>query len=198
MSKRIFVLGVIALIGVGVTFAANQALPGDTLYNIKLQVNEKVGDMFASSDSARAARTIMLIERRLEEASAVAAQGKVEGAVYASIVSDFNLRMQEISETISTFNNAGRTEEAKTLAVNIARVLSKQSQALMIAQAAAQTRGDSATGQSLDFILLNVTRALTAAAMIATGQTTLEGTLDTAAGTQLEGTPEVQDANLNP
>jgi len=182
--------------GGGVSLAASQAMPGNILYGYKLSVNEKVGDMLATSESARSERDITLAGRRLTEASVAASKGNVDGDVYASLVADFNLRMKSLSDTITKLESEDRGDEAKTLASNVARVLSHQSQALLAAQAAATTRGDITTGQSLDFIILNVTRSLTAAAVIATGQTSIEG--GAAGGTQLEGTPEVPDAELNP
>ncbi|MBP9711167.1 MAG: hypothetical protein KBD50_02835 [Candidatus Pacebacteria bacterium] len=196
MSKIIIALGAVIVFGGGVSLAASQAVPGDMLYGYKLSVNEKVGDMLAMSDSARTDRDITLAERRLTEASVAAGKGTIEADVYSSLVADFNDRMKNISDTITKLEAEDRDDEAKTLAADVARVLSRQSQTLLAAQAAATTRGDVGTGQSLDFIILNVTRSLTAAAVIATGQTTIEGSA--AGGTQLEGTPEVPDAELNP
>lgn len=198
MSKFIIALGAIIVLGGGTSFAASQAIPGDMLYGFKLSINEKIGDLFTTSETARAERNVMLAERRLVEASAAAKKGNASGEMYASVAADFNKRMKSISDTIVKFEAEGRSDESKKLATEVARVLSHESQMLLAAQADATTRGDITTGQSLDFILLNVTRSLTAAAVIATGQTTLEGTGSAAGGTQLEGTPEVPDAELNP
>jgi hypothetical protein len=185
MSKLILALGAIIVLGGGVSFVAAQAVPGDMLYGFKLSVNEKVGDLMATSEQARVNRSVMLAERRIQEAAEASASGNVEGEVYANVVADFNTRMKVISDRIAKLEAEERSDEAKKLAADVARILSQGSQSLLAAQAAATTRGDIATGQSLDFILLNVTRSLTAAAVIATGQTTMEGT------------PEVPDANLN-
>jgi hypothetical protein len=198
MSKLIIALGLVIVLGGGTALAASQAVPGDMLYGFKLSVNEKAGDLLALSESSRAERSVMLAERRLQEVAEASKGGKVEAEVYASVVADFNDRMKTISDTITAMNSSGRSDEAKKLATDVARVLSHESQALMTAQTDATTRGDIGTGQSLDFIILNVTRSLTAAAVIATGQTTIEANVDAAGGTQLEGTPEVEDADLNP
>lgn len=197
MSKLIIALGAVIVLGGGTALAASQAVPGNTLYGFKLSVNEKIGDMLTMSEQARTDRSIMLAERRLQEAADASRKGNVEAEVYASVIADFNNRMESLSNTIDKMNAEGRNEEAREVATKVARSLSQESQVLMAAQADATTRGDIGTGQSLDFIILNVTRSLTAAAIIATGQTTLEGTIESAGGTQLEGTPEVQDADLN-
>lgn len=196
MSKFIIALGAVIVLGGGVSFAAAQAVPGDLLYGYKLSVNEKVGDLMATSEQARVNRNVMLAERRIQEAADASANSKVEAEVYANVVADFNARMKVVSDRITKLEAEERSDEAKQLATEVARILSNGSQSLLTAQAAATTRGDISTGQSLDFILLNVTRSLTAAAVIATGQTTFDGSA--AGGTQLEGTPEVQDADLNP
>ncbi|MEX1027825.1 MAG: DUF5667 domain-containing protein [Candidatus Paceibacterota bacterium] len=70
---------VLALVLSGsVSVAAQQALPGDTLYPIKTNVNEEVADWFSVSATADANRAAMLAERRLEEAEQLAVQGRLE------------------------------------------------------------------------------------------------------------------------
>lgn len=49
------------------SFAAEQALPGDMLYTVKTNVNEKVIQTFALSDESKAQVTVNLMNRRLEE-----------------------------------------------------------------------------------------------------------------------------------
>lgn len=174
MSKLIIALGAVIVLGGGMSFAAAQALPGDMLYDYKLSVNEKIGDMLAMSEHAKVERSVMLAERRLQEVVEASAKADVSSDTYTAIVANFNVHMKVISEAITKLDAEGRTDESKKLVTDIARVLTHGSQNLLAAQSAATSRGDVATGQSLDFIILNVTRSLTAAAVIATGQTTLE------------------------
>lgn len=63
------------LLGGGTSFAAENALPGDILYPIKIHVNENVQELAAVSDEAEAKVQAKLAMRRLEEAEKLAAKG---------------------------------------------------------------------------------------------------------------------------
>ena len=74
----IFAILIIAsLLGGGVSMAAEQSLPGDALYTIKLNVNEKLVKALAFSDKGKAHWDARLAERRLEEISELFAAGKL-------------------------------------------------------------------------------------------------------------------------
>ncbi len=76
---RRLTLAVLALliIGTGTSFAAEGALPGDSLYTLKINVNEKVRTSLARSGAARAGVQAKLAARRLEEIEQLAHQGKL-------------------------------------------------------------------------------------------------------------------------
>lgn len=56
------------LVGGGTSFAAEQALPGDTLYPVKVNINEEVRSFVALKAESKAAWDVRRAERRLEEA----------------------------------------------------------------------------------------------------------------------------------
>lgn len=62
----------------GVSYAAEDALPGDTLYPVKVGVNEQVVSALMFSETARIAWLSQLAERRLEEASILTMQGRFD------------------------------------------------------------------------------------------------------------------------
>ncbi len=64
----------------GVSYAAESALPGDTLYSVKVGVNEPVVSAMMFSEQARIAWLSQLAERRLQEASILTAQGRLDTA----------------------------------------------------------------------------------------------------------------------
>ncbi|PIR82346.1 hypothetical protein COU20_02890 [Candidatus Kaiserbacteria bacterium CG10_big_fil_rev_8_21_14_0_10_59_10] len=70
------ILGLFALSG-GVSYAAEEALPGDLLYAVKTGVNEPIRGALALSSSAAALWQMRLVERRIEEAAALAAAGRL-------------------------------------------------------------------------------------------------------------------------
>jgi hypothetical protein len=63
--------------GGGVSVAAESAVPGDTLYPMKVSINEGVRGWVAVSDEAEAKWQTRLSERRLEEAEELAADGEL-------------------------------------------------------------------------------------------------------------------------
>ncbi|MBV9159582.1 MAG: hypothetical protein JO019_03245 [Candidatus Kaiserbacteria bacterium] len=93
-------------IGVGTSYAAENALPGDVLYPIKIHVNEPVVGALATSDSAKADWNTQLVERRLGEAEQLAAEGKLTPVARADIqnqiavtTADFNANVAKMAET---------------------------------------------------------------------------------------------------
>lgn len=63
--------------GSGVSYAASNALPGDALYGIKVNVNEKIEGGLAFSSGTKVAVESKKVERRLEEAQALVKGNKL-------------------------------------------------------------------------------------------------------------------------
>ncbi len=70
-------LSVILILGVGVgtSYAAEGTVPGDTLYPVKIHVNESVQTALAVSDEAKIDWSIRQVHRRLDEAEKLAYRG---------------------------------------------------------------------------------------------------------------------------
>jgi hypothetical protein len=62
----------------GVSYAAEAALPGDKLYVVKTDFNEAVVEFLAVSDKDKAKVQTEFAQKRLEEASQLAAEGKLD------------------------------------------------------------------------------------------------------------------------
>ena len=69
------VFGAIALVGVGMGKASESALPGDVLYRAKTVVYEPVSEIFSQKDKKEEVKGS--IRRRLDEAQALAIQGRL-------------------------------------------------------------------------------------------------------------------------
>jgi hypothetical protein len=67
----------ILMLGSGTAFAAQNALPGDALYAIKINVNEAVAGALAVSDEAKASYNTKVAAERLKEAQTLAAANKL-------------------------------------------------------------------------------------------------------------------------
>lgn len=87
--------------GAGVSYAAEGALPGDALYPIKVSVNEEVRGAFAVSPETRAKWQTRRVERRLEEAIALAASGRITSEAGAMLARNLDVQATEAAYTIS-------------------------------------------------------------------------------------------------
>jgi hypothetical protein len=79
---------VIGLSG-GTAFAAQSALPGNPLYAIKININEKVQTALATTPQAKAEVNAQIATTRLEEAETLASTGKLDATTTAELASNF-------------------------------------------------------------------------------------------------------------
>ncbi len=76
---------IVMLAGGSVAFAAEDTLPGDKLYPIKISLTEPLRDTLAFSASAKAYLEELKIERRVKEAAQLAAKGQLTDAINQQI-----------------------------------------------------------------------------------------------------------------
>lgn len=89
LRSRFMIAGMAALalmVTGGTSYAAQGSVPGDTLYPVKVEVNETVRSAFAFSNEAKAVLQAKLAAERLEEAETLAARGQLN-AENATILS---------------------------------------------------------------------------------------------------------------
>ncbi len=108
----------VVLCGAGVSFAAQNSLPGDVLYPIKTQVNEKVLAWFDVSDQARAEHSIALANTRLEEFEKVAAKGKLTTTAAAQAESSFSENVAAAQARIDSLDNGSGNDPAVSAQLN--------------------------------------------------------------------------------
>lgn len=90
-------LVLILFTGMGTSYAAQNALPGQALYGVKVNLNEVVEGAFALSPVARAEFDAELTTRRLEEAEVLAAANQLTPEVSSEL-------QTRINESASSFN----------------------------------------------------------------------------------------------
>lgn len=76
-SGAFLIAGLVASSTFGVSFAAGEALPGDFLYSVKVNVNEEVRSAFLNTKESQIAWERERAERRLIEASKLASEGRL-------------------------------------------------------------------------------------------------------------------------
>ena len=90
----------VLVVGVGTSFAASDALPGDTLYPVKITVNEGLESVLAISNESKAKLHVSKVTRRLEEAETLAAVGRLTPAVRAEIEENINKTGNEFDAAV--------------------------------------------------------------------------------------------------
>ena len=102
----------------GVSFAAESALPGDILYPVKVGINEEVRGALMFDPEAKAGWNARIVERRLEEAETLAADGKLNAEARAKIESNFEAHAARVRERIVKFETEKNLKAASDIESN--------------------------------------------------------------------------------
>jgi len=84
----------------GMSFAADDALPGDLLYPVKVKVNEEVRGVFIRSDTARIEFERKRAELRLTEASQLASEGRLDTEKQEEVARLFAEHAEAVTEKV--------------------------------------------------------------------------------------------------
>ncbi len=82
----------------GISYAAEDSLPGDLLYPIKVYVNEEVGAVLARSSEAKASLAVKKALRRLEEAEKLSVEEKLDLSTREVLESRFEIEVKNFEE----------------------------------------------------------------------------------------------------
>jgi hypothetical protein len=99
----------------GTTYAAEGALPGDTLYSFKLHVSEPVQTALIPSEEGKGAWHAILAERRLEEAAKLAAEDNLSAEAQELLAANFSTHVETSAETASRLEEKGDIESSLSL-----------------------------------------------------------------------------------
>ncbi len=102
--------GVIVFTG-GTGIAAQQSLPGDALYPVKVG-QEEVRSWFALSTEAQAELSLELAEERLREAEELAVKGELTAEKRADLEARFNDRMKDAYDDMAVLRGDEKYESA--------------------------------------------------------------------------------------
>lgn len=83
------IIAILLALGGGTSLAAQNALPGDVLYSVKVNVNEEVRGLASLSDESKANWETVLANRRLAEAEELAAESKLDVKARADLEARF-------------------------------------------------------------------------------------------------------------
>lgn len=95
-------LAVFMVLGMGISYAAENALPGDLLYSVKVGINERVWTWTAVSQEAQAEWSVARTTRRLEEAEQLATNGILNEKISGEITTRLKKDTEEASRAITS------------------------------------------------------------------------------------------------
>ncbi len=96
--------------GSGVSYAAQSSLPGDTLYGIKVNVNEAIEEGLARTPTARVAVQSKKVERRLEEAQTLAKANKLSTVNQKIVIDQIEEHIKDLEKEIDILRKDGEVE----------------------------------------------------------------------------------------
>lgn len=98
----VFLLGASAISG-----AAGTAMPGDFLYPVKVNVNERVSLVLASSSEAKTQLQAKFAENRLIEAEKLAIEGKLNQKAQKQIIANLKSNLENFSNSLVLLESKG-------------------------------------------------------------------------------------------
>ncbi|MBI2483147.1 hypothetical protein HYV74_03130 [Candidatus Uhrbacteria bacterium] len=97
----------VLVLGSGVAFAAEHALPGELLYPMKVHLNEEVRAAFSVGPRARAAWNTRRAERRLEEFESLLAAGRLDDRTPEELADRFTAHARAATAVMGQMESQG-------------------------------------------------------------------------------------------
>lgn len=142
--------------GTGVSYAASNALPGDALYSIKVNVNEGIEDALATTPKGKVAVESKKVERRLEEAQILVKEKKLTPATKKIVEAKLDEHLQNISKQIEEMKKDGDVELALETTSSLTPVLETHRQILEDASEKEDSKATDQTSQNTDALIAKV------------------------------------------
>ena len=145
-------LVLIALIvvgGTGVSYASTDALPGDKLYNVKINVNEKIEEKLAFTTEAKVTVQTQKVERRLTEAQKLVEKNDLSPEKKEIVKTNLEKNVAEVTKTITDLKDEGKIEEALDTTSKLTPVLEAHKKVLTEQKVEADLETEANTTMSL-------------------------------------------------
>jgi hypothetical protein len=109
---------------------AQSALPGDLLYPVKVDFNEKILQVLAFSDQAKAMLHVQLAETRLQEVEKLVVEGKLTAHNQNQINDNLNISLNNATKSIDKLNSAKKYNSALNVSSDLEASLKVHSRVL--------------------------------------------------------------------
>lgn len=107
----------------GVSIAAEHALPGDSLYSLKLHINEQVRGLVAVTPEAKAKFALEVTDRRLKEAALLSSQGRLDAKASEIIQKQLLKQAGEVKNQVASLVSTNNLRAAQGVALNFESAL---------------------------------------------------------------------------
>ena len=123
---------IVLVIGAGsaTALAANQSVPGDTLYALKVSVNEPVVLALAPTLESRGELQSRFAVERVEEATVLAKAGKLDTQTAGYLEQQFSKQVDASNETADSLTTQGNVSAALTLRDDLHTAIEARAQTL--------------------------------------------------------------------
>ncbi|KND47841.1 MAG: hypothetical protein AB201_02930 [Parcubacteria bacterium C7867-006] len=109
----------------GTSAVAKYSLPGDVLYPIKINLNERLETFTALTPEAKANIEATHIDERLSEAEMLSTQNKLDQTIRAQIENQFSQDLQSTMQRVKTLDTSGDKKSAKEVKIKLENSLQK-------------------------------------------------------------------------
>ena len=129
-SRAVPVALVAVLVATSVTFAAGDALPGEVLYGIKVNVIEKVRTAVAVSSEAEVKVQAELAAKRLREAEQLTVRGELNTETKTQIEEKFKEHTEKVASNLEAIEEASGAEAVEKVSAEVGGSLQAHSDIL--------------------------------------------------------------------
>ena len=116
--------------GIGISFAAERALPGDILYPVKVGVNEEARGLVAISDEKKVKWLATVAERRIEETEMLVKENRFDSASKEKIEKNFGENTKKLEEKLRSIAEKNDSERAEEVSRNLEDALERHEEVL--------------------------------------------------------------------
>lgn len=173
----VFAMLALLLVGGGISYASGNALPGQPFYQIKVSVVEPIAGALIPTTQGKAAWENVLAERRLTEASTLAAQNNLTATTSAYIEHQIAIHTTNAEKAAQKLAYEGHTDDALQVRSDLEARLSAHATLLATIGTQLESNGDaSSTAQvAMLFDSVNNARIAVADSRVATEVRLLQG-----------------------
>ena len=128
------ILAILLAISAGVSYSAESSLPGDVLYPIKTDLNERIQGWLALSAKAESEHQANLAIRRLEEAEKLKAEGKLNAELKSRLEGEFKEHVKAANDEMDRLEEKGESDAASSVRTKIKSSVSAKGSILGITE----------------------------------------------------------------